>query len=101
MTARFTIGDRVRIAERYPPGHIRTPYYIRGKRGVIAAVLGEFPNPEELAKGHDGLPALPTYRVRFRQTEAWPDYDGDPGDTLDLEIYQHWLEPEIPADEPG
>jgi nitrile hydratase len=101
MTARFAIGDTVRIADRYPPGHIRTPYYIRGKRGVIADVLGAFPNPEERARARDGLPELPLYRVRFRQTEAWPDYDGDPGDTLDMEIYQHWLEPEPPAGRGG
>jgi len=31
--------------------------------------------------------------VRFRQNEAWPDYRGPDTDTVDIEIYQHWLEP--------
>ena len=40
-----------------------------------------------------GLPALPLYRVRFVQRQVWPDYAGAPGDTVDIEIYEHWLEP--------
>ena len=33
-TGRFRIGDRVVVRERFPAGHIRTPFYIRGKRGI-------------------------------------------------------------------
>ncbi|MGH6968943.1 MAG: SH3-like domain-containing protein, partial [Stellaceae bacterium] len=55
--------------------------------------LGPFPNPEELAYNRSGLPAQPLYRVRFRQREIWPDYVGNEADTLDVEIFQHWLEP--------
>ncbi len=33
------------------------------------------------------------YRVRFAQRELWPDYVGSAADTVDVEIYQHWLEP--------
>ena len=51
------------------------------------------PNPEELAYARSGLPAQPLYRVRFRQGDVWPDYSGKPIDALDVEIYQHWLEP--------
>ena len=40
-----------------------------------------------------GLPALPLYRVRFRQQEVWPDYRGNEDDVLEVEIFQHWLEP--------
>ena len=40
----------------------------------------------------DGLPALPLYRVRFRQKEVWPDYAGNGEDVLEVEIFQHWLE---------
>jgi nitrile hydratase subunit beta len=32
--------------------------------------------------------------VRFRQREVWPDYAGRADDTIEIEIYQHWLEPE-------
>jgi nitrile hydratase len=83
----------VRVAEAYPPGHVRTPYYIRGRTGEIERVCGSFPNPEELAQMRDGLPAVPLYRVRFRQKDVWPGYRGSEGDVVEIEIYQHWLEP--------
>jgi nitrile hydratase len=75
-------------------GHVRTPYYIRGKRGVIERLCGAFANPEELAYGRPGLPAQPLYRVRFLQRDVWPDYGGPPADVVEVEIYQHWLEAE-------
>jgi nitrile hydratase len=31
--------------------------------------------------------------VRIRQTDIWPAYKGNPNDILELEIYEHWLEP--------
>ena len=89
--SRFDVGDRVKVREAYPIGHVRTPYYIRGKRGIVERVCGAFPNPEERAYARSGLPAQPLYRVRFLQCEVWPDYAGKPFDTLDVEIYQHWL----------
>ena len=32
---RFATGDVVLVRDDYPPGHIRTPVYVRGKRGTI------------------------------------------------------------------
>jgi nitrile hydratase len=93
MTARFKPGDAVRILDSNPPGHRRVPVYARGRRGVIERVCGEFANPEELAYGFDGLPKRPLYRVRIPQTDIWPDYKGNAKDMLELEIYEHWLEP--------
>ena len=93
MSGRFAPGARVRVRRAYPPGHLRTPYYIRGKAGVIERVCGAFRNPEELAFGRSGEPAQPLYRVRFAQREVWPDYGGKAEDTIDVELYEHWLEP--------
>ena len=90
----FALGERVKVREAWPPGHIRTPGYIRGHSGAVVAELGRYPNPEELAFRRPGTPAPVLYRVRFRQTDVWPDYAGPAGDTLDLEIYEHWLEAE-------
>ncbi len=90
---RFAIGSRVRVRSAFPPGHIRTPFYIRGCVGEIERLCGMFPNPEELAQARDGLPALPLYRVRFRQKEVWPGYEGSAKDVVEVEIFQHWLEP--------
>lgn len=89
---RFKTGDRVKVRVAYPMGHIRTPYYIRGKRGVIERLCGAYPNPEELAYARPGTPKRPLYRVRFLQTDVWPAYHGNALDTVDVEIYQHWLE---------
>ncbi len=93
MSARFAPGDRVFVDKHYPRGHCRTPFYIRGKTGVVERICGEFANPEDLAYGRDGLPKRPLYRVRFRQTDLWPAYTGEADDTVDVEIYEHWLKP--------
>jgi nitrile hydratase len=90
---RFAPGDRVTVAHTHPPGHRRIPSYIRGKSGLVERYCGAFPNPEELAYGFDGVPVRHLYRVRFQQTDIWPAYDGPVHDTLDLEVYEHWLRP--------
>ena len=93
MSGRYQAGDAVRVRQAYPPGHCRTPYYCRGKSGVVVRYCGDFRNPEELAYGFDGLPRKTLYRVRFNQKEVWPKYDGPAADTVDVDIYEHWLKP--------
>ena len=93
---RFKTGDAVRVLEVDVPGHVRTPWYIRGHAGTIERYCGAFPNPEELAYGRSGLPAQPLYRVRFLQRTLWPDYQGRPDDCLEIELYQHWLTQDAP-----
>lgn len=89
---KYRAGDRVAVRAAFPIGHVRTPYYIRGKRGVIERLCGVYGNPEELAYARPGLPRQPLYRVRFYQREVWTDYHGHPEDTVDVEIFQHWIE---------
>ena len=89
---RFAAGEQVRVRKTCPLGHIRTPFYIRGRSGVIERLCGSFPVPEELAQMRSGLPAQPLYRVRFLQCEVWPDYRGRADDVIEIEIFQHWLE---------
>ena len=93
MQARFQPGDSVRVLERNQPGHVRTPLYVRGKVGTIERIVGSFPNPETLAYGQSGLPYKMLYRVNFAQNTLWDDYDGKADDTLEIELYEHWLEP--------
>jgi hypothetical protein len=90
--ARFKAGDRVRVRADDRPGHIRTPFYIRGKTGWVERVHGTFLNPESLAYGQDGLPKRPLYLVGFQQAAVWDRY-GAPKDKLFIDIYEHWLEP--------
>ena len=91
MSAILRQGEVVRVREDYPLGHIRTPVYIRGKSGVVAQHFGAFGNPETLAF------CLPSekrelYKVRFRQKDIWPTYKGGEADTIELDLYEHWLE---------
>ena len=67
---------------------------MRGRVGVVERVLGHFANPEELAYGRDGLPKIPLYRIRFALSSVWGEGEGRAReDTIDVEIYEHWLEP--------
>lgn len=92
IEARFKPGDRVRVRNAHPLGHIRTPFYIRGHQGTVERLCGSFGNPEELAQQRNGEPRQPLYRVRFRQKDVWPEYRGNDEDVLEVEIFQHWLE---------
>ena len=89
--AKFKPGDRVKVRFEDRPGHLRTPWYIRGKTGWIERVHGEFLNPESLAFGRDGLPKKVLYSVGFEQAAVWGK--AHPGDKLLVDIYEHWLDP--------
>lgn len=93
MTApRFRVGDRVRIDDRAESRHHRVPAYAKGRTGTVAKVCQAHEEPEEIAFGHTGhLRRL--YRVRLQQAELWTGYAGPVGDTLDIEIFEHWLTP--------
>jgi nitrile hydratase len=69
---KFKPGDRVRVREDYVPGHVRMPGYIRGKTGVVVGVSPAYPFPDAHAHGIHAQDE-PTYDVRFRTEELWPD----------------------------
>lgn len=94
LTATFKIGEQVTVRAAFPPGHVRTPHYIRGHSGVIESIAGHFADPEELAYGRGGLPKKALYRVRFHQIELWPDYAGPVDDTAVVDVFEHWLQRE-------
>lgn len=88
---KFKPGDRVKVKFEDRPGHLRTPWYIRGKTGWIERVHGEFLNPESLAYGRDGLPKKTLYLVAFNQSDIWGRTNN--ADKLLVDIYEHWLDP--------
>lgn len=88
----FATGDRVRMAAMEPPGHVRAPWYLRGKTGVIERDLGMTGDPEALAYGHFDAPKRRLYRVRFEMREIWGDDAERSTDCLDAEIFDNWLE---------
>lgn len=89
----FQEGAHVQVEARAALGHCRTPWYLRGKTGVIAADHGAFHDPEQLAYHEPGLPLARLYKVRFMQTDIWPGYRGPASDHLEADIYEHWLAP--------
>ena len=89
MRPRFAPGDQVTVRAQEVTTHCRTPYYLRGKRGVIARVLGTFPNPEQRAYHMLGMPYQPLYQVAFDYAEVWGKRERNTVITAD--IFQHWL----------
>lgn len=90
---RFAPGARVKVRdarpERSAPMHLRTPHYVRGRPGTVQKVLGVFANPEALAFGRKGEPRV-LYHVLFDQAPIWQE--GEAGDSVLIEIFEHWLE---------
>lgn len=91
--AAFAAGDRVRIANRSPIGHYRVPTYLRGRNGVIEAVIEPSAVDNE-AEGFGRNAGMKRhyYRVAVPMTEIWPDYAGSPRDGLYIEVFETWLE---------
>jgi nitrile hydratase len=91
---RFAPGARVRVAERQPRGHCRTPFYLSRRAGVVVSYAGRFRDPEQMAQHRPGLPMLRLYRVSFPHIGA----DGRPTqDEIMADLYEDWLEPESEA----
>ncbi len=88
----YRVGDNVIVRKAFPPGHVRAPFFIRGKAGVIDQIAGEYKNPEELAYGRRDAAPLSLYRVRFMQSHIWADYDGPEQDSIVIDIYENWLD---------
>ena len=91
LTRVWCVGTRVRVKAQPPEFHCRTPFYLRGKPGEIIDVAGRFRDPSLLAFNKPGLPMRTLYRVRFRQIDIWPNYQGYQTDTVVADIYEHWL----------
>lgn len=89
----FAPGARVRVKAARPERsvriHLRTPHYLRGRVGTVLRPLGRFPNPEALAFNRPAEPRA-LYHVLFEQQPVWGE--GERGDELLVEIFEHWLE---------
>ncbi len=86
---RFKPGDRVRVRLDSVPGHMRMPGYIRGKCGVVVAESPAYPFPDAHAHGVDAQDE-PTYDVRFRSDELWPDSADDA--LVHVGVFQSYLD---------
>ena len=89
----FQTSERVRVRQWEPPGHIRTPSFIRGHTGIVQQIAGQFRNPEELAYGRKDAPLLTLYRVTFAHDDLWPESPPGEQHAVIVDIYENWLEP--------
>ena len=110
---KFQVGEDVRIKDMYFEGHHRTTDYVKGKSGKIIRFFGSYENPEILAYGGDGKPFRDLYWVQFTFNDLWDEdvakeedklkiqemrkqkalNSKELKDKLNIEIYEHWLEP--------
>lgn len=92
---KFEVGARVAVRDDRAQGHCRSPKYLRGRTGEIAAIQGAFRDPERLAYHRPGLPAAVLYKVRFALADVFAADPSSPepraGDELEADIYEHWL----------
>ncbi len=71
--------------------YTRTPEYVRGAVGEIAAVAYESPAPEDETWGLSDAQPEWFYVVRFTMGDLWHSYTGPADDTLQTEIPERWL----------
>jgi nitrile hydratase subunit beta len=82
-----TPGDHVLARLHSAPGHTRLPLYVRGRVGVVHALRGHFPFPDDLARyGKADKQAL--YSVRFHARDLWGAGDHD----VYLDLFESYLE---------
>lgn len=89
----FEIGDRVRVMTREPVGHYRVPTYLRGRTGVVDAVIEPSAvDNEEEAYGRNAGSRRHYYRIAVPMISIWSHYEGSPRDDLRIEVFETWLE---------
>ena len=90
----FEAGQPVRARNMHPRTYDRLPTYVKGRRGVVDAYCGSFPHPTDQAEGRLDAPGAHCYRVRFKATELWGPSAEHPGDSLCIDLFENYLEPE-------
>lgn len=85
----FEIGKTIRVKNEHAPGHVRMPGYIRGKTGVVIGITPAYPFPDAAGHGMQA-PMEPTYDVRFRSRDLWPDACDDALNHVG--VFQSYLE---------
>jgi nitrile hydratase len=85
----FAVGETVRVKNEFVSGHTRMPGYIRGKQGVVVGISPVYPYPDAAAHNMQ-VTREPTYDVRFRSSELWPDSSEDA--LIHVGVFQSYLE---------
>jgi nitrile hydratase len=86
---RFAPGDRVRARPGDPAHHTRLPRYARGQAGEVTGLAGEWPLPDDRARGREPGRVEPVYEVSFTAAALW----GEGAHTVTIEAWESYLEP--------
>jgi len=85
---RFRAADPIRVREFEPVGHTRCPRYARGASGVVKAVRGVYPLPDEGPRCGE---IEPVYAVSFVSVDLFGETD-EPRWTVLLDLQESYLE---------
>jgi nitrile hydratase beta subunit-like protein len=85
---RFAPGSRVRARLHDPDHHTRVPRYVRGHVGEIIETEGEWPVPDDRARGCAAPRVETVYAVRFPAAELW----GSGSHTVTVDLWESYLE---------
>jgi nitrile hydratase len=90
-SARFKVGDRVRMKDIHPATHTRLPQYVRGHVGVVELLHGCHVFPDTNAMGQGEHPHW-LYTVTFDSKDLWPDV-ADQRSRVSVDAWEPYLEP--------
>ena len=88
--ARFNLGDRVRVLNISPSGHIRAPKFCRGHEGTVIHRAPKFRFPDTSAHGGERRKEH-TYHVEFASKDLWSDRDAA-NDSVIVDLWDSYLE---------
>ncbi len=90
-TARFAVGDAVRLLAAPVPHHTRLPGYVRGKEGRVTALHGAHVYPDTHAQGAGEQPCW-LYTVTFSGTALWGSEPNAKGLSISVDAWEPYLE---------
>ena len=85
---RFPPGTRVRTGAVDPGHHTRLPRYLRGHIGEVVTAQGQWPLPDDVARGVAGPRVETVYTVRFTSAGLW----GTGHHTVTADLWESYLE---------
>jgi nitrile hydratase len=88
----YAPGTRVRARAADPGHHTRIPRYVRGHVGEIVEPGGEWPLPDDRARGIVPPRVEPVYAVRFPARDLW----GTGSHTVVVDLWESYLEEVAP-----
>lgn len=97
-SARYAVGEPVKVQYLFPlSGHIRAPFYLRGKVGKIIRYYGLYSDPTDLAAGVVTPKTVGLYQLSFNYLDVWGCEIGNRKveDETEIkilaDIYENWL----------